>query len=64
MTRDELAACAQAVIDRAHRESLLTVTIPRPIMASHNLNGGHLVLTFRNDEDLEAAMKELGCDPR
>ena len=40
------------------------VTIPRPIAATHNPDGDSLVLTFRNDEDLEIAMKELGCEPR
>ena len=40
------------------------VTTPRPIAATHNPDGDSLVLTFRNDEDLEIAMKELGCELR
>jgi hypothetical protein len=40
-----------------------SVTIPRPLVATHVEDGGHLVLLFRNDEDHETAMKELGCEP-
>jgi len=45
------------------RDGKNNVTIPRPLVATPNLDGYSLMLTFRNDEDLETAMKELGCEP-